>query len=556
MVENKTLADKIYGIYSACNNITIKYSLPLFIIYALVTISIVVWSLNRGLGFYDEAWYLMHLKNFAQGSSSEWHSYAKLIFPEDLLSIRYYTFSGLILSGIVITLGFISYYRQFSILTLLPITISGLFLFGAPVQIVPSYITFNIFIFNTGIGFYLFMLSGKTILKKYIWGVLTGFIFGKLFFIFITNSPYIFFLFVLILFMKQHRKYMKHYWIALTVGIFLSVIFFFVMIKSFSDYMNDFTIAFSRFSASETHNTSMIKRWLFSTISYFSFNVILPSFILFFIMIANNLSKTNRFLALSFFTIYFVHPVIINFFFDNLNINTPTPIYILSVFILLMFIEKGDWQNTIVIVLLLLIPIFASFGSDVRFVVRSALYLTPLILLISIMVKHEPFKKITLIFHGIFLSALILFSTDYLSTPGWGGYIIKDQKIKLESIGIDVAIKLDKNKIEEIEELKSLIPSHSSVIINDIKYWGYVYLLDLNVPYYYFRFSEAEWKNYYFSNRINVPSTLYMIEDTSKPFSDFVMKNPDICMIDTIPLKKIKNTNLYRITYKQYIHAN
>jgi hypothetical protein len=387
------------------------------------------------------------------------------------------------------------------------------------------------------------LLSGKSLFSKYIWGTITGFLFGQLFFIMITNTTYIMFLFASIFFLKHHKKYWVHYCAAITAGILFAGVFFFVVLKSFDSYLTDFNLALNSLYLDESHGFRVIIKWVRDTGLYFTKEIILPSFLLFFIMLKTNSSQLIKFLTVLVLTGSIAYSFILNFFFDNLNMTTPSPIYILILFLILILIERKDRQNIVLVVVLLFIPFFASMGTIVSFNVRSTIYLTPLILILFIFLRQEDLNKLTMVFHAILIVALIRFSTEFIFTQGWQGYVINNQKTELATIGINVNIKLDKSKIEGIKELKALIPSHS-MVINGPDYWGYVYLLELNVPYYYFDFNEAGWNNYC-SKRIEKPSILYLIENTSQPFP-----NPDIFTIDTIPLQIIKKTNLYKITYR------
>jgi hypothetical protein len=270
---------------------------------------------------------------------------------------------------------------------------------------------------------------------------------------------------------------------------------------------------------------------------------------LFFILNKSNTSKTSKYLAALLFVLYIAYLFKINFAVDRFNITTPSPVYILILFLIVWMNEKKDLQNLVMIGLLFFIPFFASLGTNVRFDIRSAGYLAPLILVLFIFLGRAEFNKLTLVFHGILLVALVRFATVFILTPGWQGYIIKNQKTELASIGIDVNVKLDNRKIEEVKELKALIPAHSMVLLNSIDYWGFVYLLELNVPYYYFIYSEAGW-NSYRSTRIENPKELYLMEYTSQPFPESVKKAQEILRLDTIPLKINKGMNLFKITYR------
>ena len=549
MGTDESFVNKIAGKGKSLNNLFYKNSFLLTIVYLLITIFIIIWTLNKGLVFSDESWYFLHWKQFSQTGTSEWPAYAKLFFPQDLLAIRYITFSLLIFSGVLLSVGLTKFFRLKQVIKVAPITIAGLFIFWSPVQFVPNYITFNMFIFNAGIGFYLLMLSSDRLFSKYVWGIFSGFVFGQLFFIMITNTPYIGVLLISLFLLKEHRKYFFHYCIALVAGIFLAFVFFFVVIKPFNEYLSDMNMAVALLETDRSHGIKFILKWIKETGIYVTRDIIISAFLMYFIYTGIDKAKIIKHLSALVLAGYIVFLLALNLLLDKFHFTTPSPVFILILFLALMIIEKRKWQELVVICVLVLSTFCASLGTDVRFNVRSTLYLAPLIAVIFIYFGQEEFKKINWVLHVLILFALIRFSTDFIFTPGWQGYIIKDQKIELKTIGINVDVKLDKDKIEEIKEIKDLIPPHSEALTNKKASWGYFYLLNLDLQYYYFDFNEIEWRNYLSSGGRNFKE-LYLLENKSIPFPESVTKDPEISNIDTIPLKTIKNMNLYKVSYR------
>jgi hypothetical protein len=528
-----------------------RYSFLLLFINAIVTVSIVVWSLNRGLIFSDESWYLLLLNNnMPNVSISEWPSYAREIYPLNLLAIRYLTFCFYIISGTFLSFC-ISRYFKISFVHIFLLSLSILFIFWSPVQFVPNYVTFNILIFNVGIGCFLFMLSGTTVKSIYIWGVACGFIFGNLVFIMITNTPFIGILLISFIFLKKKEISIFHYWVSIFSGILLTVAVFFTTIKSFNQYINDLDKVFSYLPLIQGYGYGIkgLSIWLLNTFLYFTREVFIQALLLFYIFSNNNKSKSVVYLSFFLFACYTVYYLIQISQTDGLNITSPTPIYILMMFIVISLVEKNKWQTVCLLLLFLLLPVFASLGTDVKFKTRSVAYLTPLILLTYGFLRNEDFSKFILIFHGILFLTLIRFSTIFISQPGWQGYIIKDQNINISEIGIKRNLKLDKKTTENVRELKELIPAKSLVLINDANFWGYVYLLDLKVPYFYFRFDEKGLDNYLLNSKLESTS-LYLMENPDWQFPNNLKQIKNIISIDTIPLYKIKDMNLYRIVFQ------
>jgi len=276
---------------------------------------------------------------------------------------------------------------------------------------------------------------------------------------------------------------------------------------------------------------------------------------LFFIVKNISIAKLTKFLAMISFLGYVALMIFMNFANDHLHVSSPSLIYIFSLAFIVILVEMRDWQNIVLIFLMFFIPFFGSLGTGLTFEARSTEYLTPIIVILFIFLKQNDFSKLTLVFHVFILIVLIRFSTIFIVKPGWQHYIIKNQKTELSSIDIPLHIKLDDVKIAEVKELKAIIPAHSMVLSNFSHYWGFIYLLELKVPYYYCSFTDISWENYYSSKHEKLKE-LYLMEG-NKDNSDFeelfpksVKQNPDIIKLDTIPLKMVKGMTLYKATFK------
>lgn len=548
MTYNKSLPQNIYISYKYLNNLVIKYLFLLSIVGAIIVVCTDFWALNRGLIFSDEAWYFLHLKNLPYLSISYWPAYTKIFFPAEHLTIKYFTFSINILTGIFLSMAIGKYYKQSSFLKLLPVTLIALMVFRAPVLICPNYVFYSKLLFYSGISCYFYMLSVESLFTRYFWGLLTGFLFGQLFFIMITNMPYILVLFASVFLLKAHRKYSVQYCLAMSIGLLFAGVYFFTAIRPFDLFIYDFKLALVYLSFDKTHGIQPILKWSIETILYFITEIIVPAFLLYFIIVKEKSPVLNRYLAIIAFIIYACTLIFLNFYYDQLNITSASLIYIMLVFLILALIKRRAWSDLTIVLMLSLIPFCGSMGTNVKFSVRSVGYLAPIIVVLSIYLKNEKFSKLSLIFYSFLFLALVRYCMVFMFTPGWAGYVINDQRVKLSTIGIDVNIQLDSHKIEEVKELKKLIPTHSMVLINNTCYWGYVYLLDLNVPYYYFDFNESHY-NYYISKRTKKLKQVYLLEQKDNPFPVSLKSNISINKTDTIPLKVIKNMNLFKITY-------
>jgi hypothetical protein len=390
--------------YNKLTEIVLKSTLYINLVFASLTLYLVFWSLNKGLVFADESFYLLHLQQPNEVVSfSEWPFYAQLIFPNDLFQIRILIISFYLFSIGILSFSVFRFFENIKLLEIFTIGIVGMFSFYSPVQFVPNYVTFNIILITLSTGLFLLMLQTDTKKKKYLFGILTGFTFGPLIFIMITNIPFVGLMGFVILSYSKKEKISQI--LAIAIGIGLSIMFFFLCVRSFSNYMNDLKMAMDYLATDQSHGNSSILDWVINVIIY-ALKSIVPSALLFFMSIY--LFK-NKLLKYSFFVFALLIMLIelrANLLDDIKNINTPTQIFVILFTIILGTLFLKKYKLSIVLVFALFIPFFAALGTDVSFIIRSTAYIGISTMFVFCMVKIKENRKLLVPFY-LFISFVL-----------------------------------------------------------------------------------------------------------------------------------------------------
>jgi hypothetical protein len=523
-----------------------RYINLVYIGYSVLILLILIWTLNRGVVFTDESWYLLHLKGNLNVFTSDWYEYGKMFFPENIFYMRLEIIILIILSSISMAYGINKYTSKLKFTHLLPLALIAPFIFISPVQFVPNYITLNTILFQFGLGTFLILLSINNLKLKFIWAIITGMIFSQLIFIMITNSPYIIILIIFLFLIETHRNTKIISISGLILGVIIGIISFFLFIKSFSKFILDFEFAIENHKFFKTHGAALIFKWIKDVFLYFIL-MIIPVVILVYLILKNNISILIKVLLLLLFTCILIYDFYNNFL-EYHNISSPFCVFIILLTMITIVMFKKNYTLVLIFSLILITPFFASLGTNVPFHIRASIYIAPLLLIIYNYSEEESFRKLKWLFHLIIFVTLIKFSTKGILTKGWQRYVISAQSTKVSTIGIDSPLKLDGEKLELLKEIKVIVPKYSTVIVNSTEYWGIAYLLDYKIPYLYFNFDESQY-NWYFSNVMR-PKNIYLFEKKSEPFSTSMLKNVSIYKVDTLILNNKFEMNIYKIKYK------
>ncbi|MCX7638166.1 MAG: hypothetical protein N2044_10020 [Cyclobacteriaceae bacterium] len=481
----KTILLKIYRLIYRFNTLD-KY---LIILLSLLVGAITFWTLNRGLVFSDEAYYLMHLGPIRKPQYSSWYLYANFLFNGDLLHLRIITYASLLLSGILVSIGLSKYYG-YSSFVLCFLSVFFLYGFYAPVQLIPNYITFSIFIFYSSFGL---VLIAKSTSNNWLISFLisiAGFLSGSLLFIFITNTPYIFLLGLLIciIFAKNLRKFVL---LSYFLGLFLSFVFFFSILQNPYDFMDSFKEASLYVALEGSHGVFRIMQWTFGLLKFFVEKLLIPSLALSWILMPA--VKFRSF----YFRIFALLVIFLNLFYNQstsgeilkeLNISSLSAVYIVLITLLIKYGHRFNFTEFVICIFCAIIPILGSLGTNVSFQIRGTNYLVPLGLVTYILLNKLGVSYLKVFFSAILLLVFMNY-LSYLNKPGWAQYSFISQSEYSDFSRIR-NIKLDPTSINELDALKKSVPPKSNVIIDSPNLYGAAYILDWNLPYLYFRFNE------------------------------------------------------------------
>lgn len=516
---------------------------------AITTLMIVGYSLNKGIIFSDEAFYMLTLIGKSGNPGfTYWNAYASALFSNNILTLRITMFILLIMSAIIFSLGFKRFENDVSLKTILPISLIGLFILSSPVQLVPNYVTFSKLIFLSGIGVYQLALTSKQIRIKLFLATATGVIFSNLLFILITNTPVYSVLFILPFFLLEKRDAII-FNVFLLIGILIGILLFFIFFVPPSQYIENFISTIDQLQFDKAYGAKEIVKWSISTFSYFVREIILSSAIVLVLLQKNRAKPAIYKIISSILFLYIFYIIIYDIRMNHhFNITSPSVIYIFAIGLILHYFYNKDLNLGIIGLFFLSIPFFGSLGTDVKFALRSTAYIMPLL----VYVFHHSMKTCKNILIIILLLIIFFFgrfSTEYIFTPGWSGYAISQQTEPLSRLGINNGLKIDKDRYAKIAELKEHIPPHSYILVSTPRLWGYVYLLDLTPALLYFRYNE----DYFIYSKDQLPidmDEIFLLEHTADPFPNKMIIKELYPECDVIQLARNKDVLLYRL-YKE-----
>jgi len=514
-------------------NIEKILSILLFIFFVAKLITR-IWTINKGLVFNDEGWYLLLLRDQPnETSATNFYKYFKYMNVGNLFYIRIATF---ILDLIAITifsrglylfnqLNFNLKKKDFQIIFLL--SFIGYDLAAIPLANVFSYITLNRIVALSSIGLILLSIRYNEIISN-TFLTISGFIAGALVFIMITNSPLILLLMIFIFFI--YDSYPKVRFIKVffyIVGVLLSIVYYFVFIESFNTFYNNII-----FNANLVLNNKIkggydiysLFRWIKQLIVYYLSDVVIYSFSLIGVVSLikrSNLFKTITLIAFLLVVILIYYYKFVYNFSNNFGgISSINPILIITtgIFIYSYYLQKNfSILHLQYLVISLMAPILLSFGSNIFFETRGSGYLTFLLPTSYILLNNiESRRYIT----NIFWVIVLLYSINLypmMKKSNWSNIVYVQQKINTKTIGISQNVLLNEKRIIELKSIMKYTKAGETVSVSSSTLFGYVYLLNLKLYDYNFNPQLITSK----SKCIDT-----FIEDKSNPFSSsFIIAN-------------------------------
>lgn len=490
-------------------------------------IAIIFWSLNRGLVMLDEAFYLLHMEeNASPIAISNWYVFAKPLFDMDLLHLRFIVFSWLALSAFFLGYSFSSYW-DFG----WPAWFSGIlavfahFVLSIPVQYVPNNVTFNIFFIYSSLGFLFFALSKKgNKAIAWLFLLLSGFCLGFLPFVMVTNTPMIgLFLIAVFLFFRGKQPFTHTiFWF---LGVLLAVVSFFLVFQSPEIFIADFKEAMTFTQYLGSHGLRPLIQWHVDTLIYFLGMPLALTLILYYWANESLNEKSWSNILIRSLGVILLLTLLVFDLTSRKGVFSSSLFYIL-VFAtsLILMAKKVKWDpKYLSLILLAVVPYFATLGTDVPFQVRTAGYFVVLILLVIAMLQVIPLKK----FNLLFLCLLVIVFLNFLSYPfreGWARYKLVAQTEKYTLPNGKGQIKLSPKVFENTVAISPYLTGKSQVVISHPNLWGYVYLSGAQALNLHFMPNEA-YIQYFLEKQVIDLNSLTFMEGKLIRFSETFISN-------------------------------
>lgn len=467
----------------------------ILLLFALSTIIITLWTLGLGMTMRDEGWYLYLIKDQPlEPIPTRFFEFFDGVFNGSIYAVRLSVFFVDVISVLIFSGGLYTYYKEklyldiYSLISLISLSILGIYLGHITVNYVFSYIILNREIVLSSLGLLMFSLNRKNKYSTIIM-ILSGYLIGNLIFIMITNTIYIILVLFFLFLEKKYQFAIKWY----ILGIILSIIVFFLFFQPFDSYILTLKQNIDKTINNKyltNHGIKYLFSWIIETIKYLVYNVYTYILVIFGLLYLKN-TKNKYLLYLLYFVGFCCSGIYIweNIFMPTNKVASMVPFIALMFFVLYKVIEKKGLSIFILFTLLIfLASISLSFGSDTMYSVRSN-YLVFILPTTFILFQHLKDKRYLLIYTLI----ISIYFLNYLTLPyrtNWAQIKYCEQNIPLKSIGIDQNIKLDINKINELVLLQKFNVSNQNVILSSMFSWGYCYLLNCKPISYNFNLYE------------------------------------------------------------------
>lgn len=484
---------------------------------ALAILCVMIWSLDRGLGMLDEAFYLLHLKEGVKYFAlSSWPEFFKEFPIKELVWFRFSILLLMVASSLALGISFFRYWKiELPGWVIVSFVIVAQFVWASPVQYVPNNATLNQILIYLSLASFFWGINADSNLKRRVWLFISGAFIGFVPLVMITNTPIIGVIILLLVVLFPNRKSVSLVLLYL-LGILTSWLIFFAFFQRPGDFLASISEARYYLKFVESHGLRNIAKWNYNAVVHF---IGMP-LVLVLLLLAFHYhvpkSRNSR-LLLALVGLAVLSFLLIGDVFSPVSIFTTSLIYVLAVAgVVIYWDRQGDFRKTAVLIFFLLVPYFASLGTDVSFEVRSAGYSLPLALVvlvcspgISNLYNHA--------FRGLFALAFVVF-LSYPFRMGWIGYRLIDQTTTVQLPNRAGELKLSKSVAHISEALGPYLQGKPNVVVSDPKVLGYVYLNDAEPLYLYFRLNDAFLFEFVDSQPRKWEEVIFL-EVENKPFS-------------------------------------
>ncbi len=514
-----------------------RFSWLMSTLFLIAVLYQIFWLLNKGMVFSDEAFFILHtIPGFTKSGLTYWHIlYSPFIFDN-------YLFTNYLL---VIFSGVSAFFMGYATASYLKFPISPIlvgvwcilaqFILYSPTIISTNHSSINYLIFNCLVA----SLSFYLIYKKNFLLLLVGFFLTSLIFVFITSTIFLIPL-LIFLFLNNKKEFWKQImWIGL--GSLTMFAIYFIFFQRPQEFISGIIEAIEILKYDKTHGSSGLLIWHKKLIA--KILMILPMILIFSIKFFRRSWVMVLFLIVSFLIIFYViYPGFI-----HRSTMVPTlSFYFLAVVILIESFKNKISTKFYYVLLILIVPYFASFGTDMDFFVKSTFYF-PFILVASLYMGLQLNSKygnlLSIGFIAIAMIATITFFT-YPYRYIWNGeYKINEQNIEYEFRG--ATVYFDSERVFKLNEAKPFITEDKYTLVSHPKLWGYVLVLGGKPPLLYYHFNDYVLQ-YIEENNISTQK-LILLEHHQYPFKKEVIQK---FIGDEFILKKIELSDFNVLTFE------
>lgn len=455
----------------------------LMVIMALTIICVRFLALPNNLIFSDEGWYLSLLSGLPHsGIPTRFHLLFHDVFNNNIYSIRLACFILQFMASALMSFGLAIWMQKrcsdTKVWRVFILLLCSLFLVQG-VEDCPSfnYINLNKICVEFSVGFLFIGLA-----KQEAWCYLvSGFFVAFLFPIMITNVILVPIMLAVIILLSEKRKRDS---LMFCCGLFLFAVYYMVFVETPREILS--------FVASEMESTvdrggseygaRYLLTWVKNTLLYLT-KFFLISALLYGVyrslFIKKVINGKRIVVTLLFGIIVFV---IIHYCWRYLPPDLPkaylgdTLWTFLFFMMFVSYIENKEvkYDETVLALFLVIIPVALSLGTIVHFCLRGQSYFVFIIPTVVFYVMRKGMKwKILLM--SFFVFAFVLFLSSLLRT-NWHGENLFGNQVPVKTIGIEQNVNLSERYIEELKECENRIPQGE--ILCDFENWGLVCLLD------------------------------------------------------------------------------
>lgn len=457
---------------------------------AIVVVAVLLWSLDKGLGMLDEAFYLLHLKEgVTYFALSSWPEFFKEFPIKELVWFRFSILLLMVASSLALGISFCRYWKiELPGWVIVSFVIVAQFVWASPVQYVPNNATLNQILIYSSLASFFWGVNTDSILKRRVWLFISGAFIGFIPLVMITNTPIIGVIILLLVILFPNRKSVSLVLLYL-LGILTSWLIFFAFFQRPEDFLASISEARYYLKFVESHGLRNIVKWNYNAVIHFIGMPLVLVLLLLAFHYELPKSRISR-LLLALVGLAVLSFLLIGDVFSPISIFTTSLIYVLAVAGVVVYCDRqGDFRNAAVLIFFLLVPYFAALGTDVAFEVRSSGYALPLALVILVSSKDIS-KLYNYAFRGLFALAFVLF-LSYPFRMGWIGYRLIDQTTIVKLPDRAGELKLSKSVAQTSEVLAPYLQGKRNVVVSDPKLLGNLYLADASPLYLYFRLNDS-----------------------------------------------------------------